>query len=175
MGTTALTADTTHLANQDYTICFRRYGSCARNCYAPRAATGTAAAIDQEAFGLSISAAAASHRLEPVAHPTTFRFPRVLRAPFLLLEATTPGSVDGSSTPAQNRLPALLSAPPSCPSGSRSTSILERRSPLQIMPSPTRCTPSLEASSGSGWPSHSRLLLEQAALNFSQYLSLNRL
>jgi len=58
--TTALTADTTHLANQDYTICFRRYGSCARNCYAPRAATGTAAAIDQDAFGLSLSPEAAS-------------------------------------------------------------------------------------------------------------------
>ena len=50
--TTALTADTTHLANQDYTICFRRYGSCARNCYAPRAA-GTVGVIDQDAFGLS--------------------------------------------------------------------------------------------------------------------------
>jgi len=57
--TTALTADTTHLANQDYSICFRRYGSCARNCYAPRAA-GTASAADQDAFGLSASAMAAS-------------------------------------------------------------------------------------------------------------------
>merc|ERR1712117_208705 len=61
--TTALTADTTHLANQDYSICFRRFGNCARNCYAPRASTtGTAAATDQDAFGLSLSDDAAAAR-----------------------------------------------------------------------------------------------------------------
>jgi len=53
-------ATQTHLANQNYRICFRRFGNCGRVCLTPRAVTGTAAVINQAGFGLSISAAIAA-------------------------------------------------------------------------------------------------------------------
>ena len=53
---TQLAAGTTHLANQDYRICFRRFGNCGRVCLNQRDAVGGAAAAtaaNQDGFGLS--------------------------------------------------------------------------------------------------------------------------
>jgi len=57
---TQLGATTTHLANQDYRICFRRFGNCGRVCLNQRDVVIAAGVGDQAGFGLSISAAAAA-------------------------------------------------------------------------------------------------------------------
>lgn len=49
----------THLSNQDYTMCFRRSSGNCYICFLPTPA-GTAAVIDQDSFGLSISPDAAA-------------------------------------------------------------------------------------------------------------------
>jgi len=53
--TPTLDASTTHLANQDYNICFRRFAAQCRICFAnfaPTGGVGTDAAIDQAGFGV---------------------------------------------------------------------------------------------------------------------------
>jgi len=57
--TSTITAEATHLANQKYTICIRKGSGMCTICYNPLDA-GTAGAIDQGTFGLSVIATAGS-------------------------------------------------------------------------------------------------------------------
>lgn len=57
--TSTITAEATHLANQKYTICIRKGSGMCTICYNPLDA-GTAGAIDQGTFGLSVIAIAGS-------------------------------------------------------------------------------------------------------------------